>query len=166
MPPLCSHCGRAKGSYGPAGYCSFTCKVEAKRAAAQAKPWVVLQDSHAPRNKQHSEEGWSVCMTSAVFDQWQPAFPPADRWVYPWTPQPRNPFIPSPKRYTPDDLRELLDAFHKALEAAEKYDEITGQPDCEDAEKAKLLDRVAELEERLAALEADRAASRREQNDG
>jgi len=50
-------------------------------------------------------------------------------------------------------LRKLIDEFREAVEAAKKIDVLTKQPDCEDPEKAKLLDRVAELERRLDQLE-------------
>lgn len=95
-----------------------------------------------------------MCMVSQVYDQWRPAFPPALQPIYPWAPitQPAQPSFP--KRYTVEELRRLIEAFEKALRAARVFDEVTGQPDCEDAEKAGLLGRVAELEERLVALEA------------
>jgi len=39
-----------------------------------------------------------------------------------------------------------IDLFHSMVSAAKTFDIETNQPDCEDAEKAKLLDRIAELE--------------------
>ena len=35
---------------------------------------------------------------------------------------------------------EGLQEFHKLLEAAKKFDQVTGQPDCEDTEKTKWLE--------------------------
>jgi hypothetical protein len=93
-----------------------------------------------------------MCMMSAVFDQWRPAFPPVQQPIYPWNPAPQVPN--PPKQYTTDDLRKLVEAFQKALDAAKAYDDITGQPDCEDPDKAKLLARITQLEQRLALLEA------------
>lgn len=100
-----------------------------------------------------------MCMVSNVYDQWNP-----------WFPQPNTippPAIyPSPNTNVPptiqvqgvtvsgEDLRTLIDAFHKAVEAAKAFDAITGQPDCEDPEKAKLEKRVAELEKRLDEYES------------
>lgn len=37
---------------------------------------------------------------------------------------------------------EALEEFKKLLEAAKKFDEKTGQPDCEDPEKAKWIEIV------------------------
>jgi hypothetical protein len=82
-----------------------------------------------------------MCNVSAVFDQYQPVFP--ETYPYPQHPVP----------YTNDELRELIESFKQALEAAKKFDRITKQPDCEDPDKAKLLDRVADLERRLDAIE-------------
>lgn len=86
-----------------------------------------------------------MCFTSAVMETWQPHIPTA------W-PVSTVPFVTNPPTVPPDLLRELLAAFRKAYEAAETFDRLTGQPDCVDPEKAKLLDRVAELERRLEAL--------------
>jgi len=47
-------------------------------------------------------------------------------------------------------LRKLIDEFKEAVEAAKKLDVLTNQPDCVDPEKAKLEERVAELERQLA----------------
>lgn len=43
------------------------------------------------------------------------------------------------------ELREQLEALKKLLIAAKIYDKETKQADCEDAEKVKLLRRLAEL---------------------
>ena len=88
-----------------------------------------------------------MCFTSAVVDQFGPYIP--QKWAPPQTTFPTHP----PKTYTADELGELLAAFRKAYEAAEKFDALTGQPDCVDPEKAKLIERVEELERRLAAVE-------------
>lgn len=107
-----------------------------------------------------------MCMMSAVFDQWRPAFPPAHHPVYPWpTPAPdlvdaqERLVDDAQKRYSVDDLGALIDAFQAALDAAKRYDEITGQPDCADPDKAKLLERVADLERRLREVEERPASS-------
>lgn len=51
-------------------------------------------------------------------------------------------------------IRSLIQEFREAVSAAKVVDKLTNQPDCEDPEKKKLEDRVAELEARLAALES------------
>lgn len=93
-----------------------------------------------------------MCVTSAVMDQYNPYIPPST-----WKPNTGLPYTVPPTIQPqpiidPVQLKELLDSFHKALEAAKIFDRLTGQPDCEDPEKAKLEERVAELERRLDAI--------------
>jgi hypothetical protein len=52
-----------------------------------------------------------------------------------------------------ETVKELIDSLRQALAAAEKLDELTNQPDCVDPEKAKLMERVTILEERLDEIE-------------
>lgn len=85
-----------------------------------------------------------MCFTSAVFDQYQQYIPQPQQWQ------------PTPSWPTPAELRELIDSFNRAFEAAKTFDRLTKQPDCEDPDKAKLLDRIALLEKRLDAVEAGR----------
>lgn len=68
----------------------------------------------------------------------------------PWQQLP-GPLYPQP---LPDDeAREAIKKFIALVEAAKKYDAETGQPHCEDPEKAKfeqeVLRRLAEIEKRL-----------------
>jgi len=42
-----------------------------------------------------------------------------------------------------------IDLFHSMVSAAKTFDIEINQPDCEDAEKAKVLDRISELENEL-----------------
>lgn len=95
-----------------------------------------------------------MCNVSMIMDTWRPHIPHRD-WGPMTTPLPTVIPAPAPsgRSYTIEELTELLAAFHKAVEAAETFDKLTGQPDCVDPEKAELLGRVAELEQRLAALE-------------
>jgi chromosome condensin MukBEF MukE localization factor len=61
-----------------------------------------------------------------------------------------------PAQLTAEDItefRQLMKDFRVAVKAAKVVDKLTGQPDCEDLEKKKLEDKVAELERRLAAIE-------------
>jgi len=89
-----------------------------------------------------------------VMDQYSPYFP--QQWPNQWPPAPRGPIVTPDERDAAEDivlaveeLRELIDSFHKAVDAARTFDRLTGQPHCEDPEKTKLEERVAELERRL-----------------
>ncbi len=44
---------------------------------------------------------------------------------------------------------ERIDLFKRMVADARLFDEESGQPDCEDPEKAKLENRIVELEEQL-----------------
>lgn len=68
---------------------------------------------------------------------------------YVW-PVPANPKI----ELTPEELAALLAAFRSAVSAAETFDRLTGQPDCVDPEKATPIERVEDLERRLAEIDA------------
>jgi hypothetical protein len=92
-----------------------------------------------------------MCVYSVVAQQigpWIPTAPP----VYPY------PHDYTPRQVIPDrsneELRELLDTFKELLDAAAKVDKVTGQPDCADPEKTKVLERMDELEKRLEEVEA------------
>lgn len=74
-------------------------------------------------------------------------------WIEPYSPfQPTktNPFPLVPpvqvEEKPEQDIVKTLREFAEAMMAAKKVDELTGQPDCVDPEKAKLEDRVKELE--------------------
>ncbi len=105
-----------------------------------------------------------MCVYSAVMDYFKPLFPEVvpPQPHFPWT---IAPFAPS-ATYAPSitiaeiapdrvaELRSLIERFEKAVEAAKTVDMLTGQPDCEDPEKANLEARVKELERRLDAMAA------------
>jgi hypothetical protein len=101
-----------------------------------------------------------MCNVSMIMDTWSPHIPQPNEWVPRTVPQfpqqiPIN-VPPDPAKrvaeMTVDELRKLLAAFHNAVAAAETFDRLTGQPDCIDAEKAKLVDRVAELERKIEEM--------------
>lgn len=90
-----------------------------------------------------------MCVVSMVMDHYEPIIPK----IEPLQPQPLTQFVwplPSPEI---EQLRALIAEFKEALAAAKTVDRLTGQPDCEDPEKAKLEARVWELEQRIFALE-------------
>jgi hypothetical protein len=79
-----------------------------------------------------------MCVVSAVGDYWRdnnlPNYPP---WVYP-TPPATTTLGTPPTKQEVEELKKLL-------LAAKKYDESTGQPNCETDEKVAIIKRVAEL---------------------
>lgn len=82
-----------------------------------------------------------MCVYSMVMDDFKDRFAP---WVQINLPE----WLPP----LPSDavaVRKLVEDFNKAREAAKVVDELTNQKDCEDPEKIKLVERVAELEKLL-----------------
>lgn len=77
-----------------------------------------------------------MCVYSMIIDRFQPDFLP---WAKPFVTPIKNPI----------DLQDLINRFKTGAEAAKVVDAALGAPDCEDPEKLKLLDRVAELEKAL-----------------
>lgn len=83
-----------------------------------------------------------MCVYSMIIDRFQPDFAP---WIIPGT----GPLPPATPIVDPDALAKLIEAFKASTEAAKVVDKALGAPDCEDPEKAKLVERVAELEKML-----------------
>jgi hypothetical protein len=83
-----------------------------------------------------------MCTTSAVSDDWlnrNPQWPPI---VY----QPPQITIPlGPTREEFDALKKEMQELKELLKAAKKYDEATGQPDCEMEDKVKILTDLAKM---------------------
>lgn len=86
-----------------------------------------------------------MCTVSNIGDTWSPPYPwkpasypnlPPTVTVYP---------IPEVTQEDLDNLKKEIEALKKLLKAAKIYDEETGQPDCENAEKVALIKRFAEL---------------------
>uniref|UniRef100_A0AB74UJI2 Terminase small subunit n=1 Tax=Caulobacter phage S2L TaxID=3348356 RepID=A0AB74UJI2_9VIRU len=65
-----------------------------------------------------------------------------------------GPVHPKPKVPT----RAEIEAFRRLVQAANEFDQQTGQPHCEDPEKIKLLDAINKLADRLDAIEKRLAA--------
>lgn len=84
-----------------------------------------------------------MCTYSMVMDHFEPMIPK----VWPFS------VPPAPSDESVKALEKMFEDFRKATEAAKTVDALTNQPDCEDPKKLPLLDRVAELEKRLAELE-------------
>lgn len=85
-----------------------------------------------------------MCVVSNTYDQWRDKFPD----IYPWTPEPCTPYVPS-KIDDAFDWSKFFKDFKKEVEAAKKQDIAEGNPDYVDPDKAKLEERVRELEELL-----------------
>lgn len=80
-----------------------------------------------------------MCIVSMVYDRYNP-----------WLPEK----VPDP--LTPeqvDNIKRTIEDFFRDKTDAERLDKTLGQPDCADPEKAKLEERVRELE---AALKEER----------
>lgn len=84
-----------------------------------------------------------MCVVSMVYDNFDKKFPFTE--TSPWPSFPITPVKTDPK--PEQDWIKLLKDFADAKKAAETVDKLTGQPDCVDPEKAKLEERVKELEE-------------------
>jgi len=89
-----------------------------------------------------------MCVMSMVHDHYRDQF---GGWQ--WPPIHPNPYAPAiPPVEEQERLRKIIQDFREAQAAAEKLDKLMKQPDCVDPEKAKLQERVAELEKQLAAI--------------
>ena len=86
-----------------------------------------------------------MCAVSAVLDHFHTNWPPAD-----WPRLAANPF-PTVTRAEHEALkaqvaamRAELEALKDLVKAAKRYDEATGQNDCEHADKVALIRQLAE----------------------
>lgn len=90
-----------------------------------------------------------MCMVSMIGDDWREGLPKRYPDFKPWVnPHPLHPLPPLQDTVSREEFERLkaeMCELRKLLEAAKKYDEATGQPDCEMDEKVALLKRLAEL---------------------
>lgn len=123
-----------------------------------------------------------MCVVSNVFDHFEPNFPDPFDPFSPWRTKPNQPYtiphvdpddfkIPRVEEpvITPEEvaeLKKLIREFRDALAHAKELDRLMKQKDCEDPDKAKLLDRVTALEKRIEELEGQRASAPVEEIDG
>lgn len=90
-----------------------------------------------------------MCMVSNIGDDWANKFP--QKWPQfnppPPHPSPLDPFFPLPtvSQADFDALRREVQELKKLLKAAKKFDQATGQPDCEMEQKVKLIKAIAKL---------------------
>lgn len=84
-----------------------------------------------------------MCTVSNIGDGWANKFP--EKWPKWWPQQPPIVIPPDVTRDEVEALRREVRELKKLLEAAKKFDAATGQPDCEMAEKVKLIKAIAKL---------------------
>ena len=93
-----------------------------------------------------------MCMVSNIGDGWMRDAPKTYPWVAPLLPIHPQTDEREPIKIGSDVSREEFEALKRDIEelkelllAAKKYDEETGQPDCEVDEKVALIRKMAEL---------------------
>lgn len=86
-----------------------------------------------------------MCMVSNIGDNWKDQFP--EKW-----PNPPPNFIPQQQlvhvdisQADFDALKKEVEERKKLLEAAKRFDEKTGQPECEMDDKVKLIKEIAKF---------------------
>ena len=101
-----------------------------------------------------------MCVYSAIFDHYTPKFPVPSPTPYelavPWLP-----VVPDAAAMTPEELLKLIEDFKKAAEDAKEQDKKEGNPDCEDPDKARLLERIEILEHRIEILELSKTPKKK-----
>lgn len=80
-----------------------------------------------------------MCVVSMIADDWQ------QRRIWPPGAGIAIPPAPEVPRWEFDALKREIEELKKLLLAAKKYDEATGQKDCEKEEKIAFLKRLAEM---------------------
>lgn len=88
-----------------------------------------------------------MCAVSAVGDNWRDQFPqrPYYDGIMPWINQSPPPPNTTISREEFDALKRDIEELKSLLVAAKKFDEATGQKDCEMAEKIDLIRKLAKL---------------------
>jgi hypothetical protein len=90
-----------------------------------------------------------MCSVSAVGGEWTKLVPQTYPWLTPYVQPDAPPTItynfPEVSREEFDRLNNEVEELRTLLQAAKKFDEATGQPDCEIEEKVGLIKRIAEL---------------------
>lgn len=82
-----------------------------------------------------------MCVVSNILDYGRQTWPTTTPWVYA-TVDPTPKVITIEKERVPSQAEWA--AFLELLEKAKKFDEITGQPDCEDPKKQEWFDAIQE----------------------
>ena len=74
-----------------------------------------------------------MCVVSMIADGWKDQFPH------------RFPEFPNVTRCEFEALKKEVEELKKLLLEAKKFDEVTGQPDCEMEDKIRLLKEIAKV---------------------
>jgi hypothetical protein len=82
-----------------------------------------------------------MCIVSVIGDQFRDSLPNRFPNYQHWT----TPLPVGPTRQEFDDLKKEMQELKELLKAAKRYDDRTGQTDCEQEDKIALLKRLAEL---------------------
>lgn len=85
-----------------------------------------------------------MCVISMVGDHYSDRWRPMVTPPYPSTAAPSNVFV-GVSRAEFEALKAEVEEMKALLAAAKRIDELTGQPDCEQADKVKILRQVADL---------------------
>lgn len=85
-----------------------------------------------------------MCVVSNIGNDWNKTLPDRYPWVNP-QPQPLLPPPAGPTRAEFEALKKEMQELKLLLQAAKRFDEATGQKDCEMDEKVALIKKVAEL---------------------
>jgi hypothetical protein len=91
-----------------------------------------------------------VCIVSNIGDM-------GGTLIRPWTPTPITPFTPEQQKPWSE---ESLEEFKRLLEAARKYDADTGQPECENPDKTKVVEEIEKVADRPAIDELQKEFAR------
>ena len=87
-----------------------------------------------------------MCTVSNLGDNFGDKYKHSDWYPYvPENPTPTNWVFTGITRKEFDELKHEVTELKKLLIAAKKFDEATGQPDCEMADKIAILKKVAEF---------------------
>ena len=93
-----------------------------------------------------------MCTVSAVGDNWKDTFPfryPSWPYIHPSTIQTPNVngpvIIQGVSQAEFDKLKKDVEELKELLKAAKKYDEATGQKDCEMDEKIEFIKKIADF---------------------
>lgn len=84
-----------------------------------------------------------MCIVSMIGDQWGQDFPQKWPQYPPYTPG-QTYVIETIPRHEFEALKKEVEELKKLLLAAKKYDEATGQPDCEMDKKVEMIKAIAE----------------------